>query len=682
MVVSDMEKQEIIRQEDWTNWTTADGTGAERWRQIEAFRAGEISTQHNSKVTPPDIRNFLADVQTRHLLAEYIRRVHHERAADVISQHQQALGRFAFDDLVLQNTIADICVAHGLSRELLDDRTRFPTLRQIRGEDCNVRLLAVLLRIGDLLDLSTSRACPLLLNAACPLPPESLVHWGQYNRIMHFAASPQSIALRAECDTPEEHRVLRDWCQWIEDEVGFAPKLLAGSERHQGWSPPIARMNGDSATITIKPSAHAKYRPCDWRFELDETAVFTRLTSDVYESPLSFVRELIQNALDAMRCQMYEELRVEGAVLPASPTDVTEMARERFPLWIRLSEEQVLNERSGEPENRQVITFEDSGIGMDEEIIRNHFLQVGRSYYTTPDFRRRYSFTPTSRFGIGFLSVFNVSSHVTVETLRVSTSNAVTSIRLTLTGPRNYLIVEDGDRRDSGTTIRVRLNRQMELSIGQLTTEIGNLCRRVEFPIFVDEFGRVTEIKAEQSSDFTFEIEDAEREGGSLLMKAFPFKDNTSQGEIYILARKDATGNEDWACRAWYEHEYRKTHPEADILPLVSSLVCLHGMSVNFPHASAKPAVRQDVRGQLPQLVLSRERHTAWTDIAVTRGARDQLRELLDAHLRHCALANGQDGWRYLNRLADQFPDMSFWAARHSMIPLYSSGVRSFFSFK
>ncbi len=321
-----------------------------------------------------------------------------------------------------------------------------------------------------------------------------------------------------------------------------------------------------------------------------------------------------------------------------------------------------------------MITFEDSGIGMDDEIIRRHFLQVGRSYYTTPEFRRRYSFIPTSRFGIGFLSVFNVSSHVTVETLRLSSSNSATSIRLTLTGPRNYLIVENGDRRDPGTMIRVRLNRERELSASQLTTEISNLCRRVEFPIFVDELGRITEIKAEQPSDFTFETEDAERKGGTFRMRAFPFRDNNSQGEIYILTRKDATGNEDWACRRWYEHEYGKIHPEADILPLVSSLVCLHGIQVNSPHAD-RPAVRQDVRGQLP-LSLSRERRHAWADTAVTRGARDRLREILDEHLKHCTLAGGQDGWRYLNRLADQFPDMNFWAARGGMIPLYRSGVR------
>jgi molecular chaperone HtpG len=150
-----------------------------------------------------------------------------------------------------------------------------------------------------------------------------------------------------------------------------------------------------------------------------------------------------------------------------------------------------------------------AALAWNEEIIRNHFLQVGRSYYTTPEFRRRYSFIPTSRFGIGFLSVFNVSSHITVETLRLSSSNSATSIRLTLTGPRNYLIVENGDRRDPGTIIRVRLNRERELSASQLTTEISKLCRRVEFPIFVDELGRITEIKAEQPSDFTFETEDA-----------------------------------------------------------------------------------------------------------------------------------------------------------------------------
>jgi hypothetical protein len=676
MVVSESEKQAILQEGEWINWTTGDGAAAERWRQIETFRAAALPEQSDSKVSAPEIRNFLADVQTRHLVAEYVRRIHHERAADIIRQHQGMLGRFAFDDPVLQRTIADICVAHGLPRESLDDRLRFPGLRQIRGDNCNIRLLAILLRIGDLLDLSTNRACPILLSAASPLPPESYAHWTQYNRITHFAFSPQSIVIRAECETPEEHRVLRDWCQWIEDEIRDAPKLLAGSERHH-WSPPIARMDGDSPTITIIPSSNAAYRACDWRFELNEAAIFKRLIADVYESPLSFIRELMQNALDATRCQMYEELRVEGAALPASPTDVPEAVRERFPLRIRLSEEEVLNDRTGERERRQSVIFEDTGIGMDEEIIKHHFLQVGRSYYTTPEFRRRYSFTPTSRFGVGFLSVFNVSSHITVETFKASSPKP---IRLTLTGPRNYLIVEEANRRAGGTKIAVRLNSDVNLLSGQLASELRDLCRRVEFPIFVDESGQTTEIRAEKLSDFTFDTLDVEREGGRFVMRAFPFKDDSVQGEIYVLARRDTGGVEDWASRGWYEYRYPKIHPEADTRPLVENLVCLHGILLNSPYHEGNCAARLDVRGQFPRLRLSREHH-AYHNPFESR-VQQRMRELLNEHLGKSELALGQNGWAYLNRLADEFPDMEFWAKRQQMIPLYKLGARVLASFQ
>lgn len=180
------------------------------------------------------VRNFLADLETRFLLAEFIRRGHHLRARTVIEQHQPTLGRFAFDDLVLQRTIADVCVAHGLRTHELEDQERFPDRRDIRGNAVNVRLLAILLRLGDLLDMSVDRACPLLLNAACPLPADSLAHWTQYQRITHRLTAPDRIEITAECENQGEHRVL-DWCQWIVDEVRASRTLLARSKRHHEY---------------------------------------------------------------------------------------------------------------------------------------------------------------------------------------------------------------------------------------------------------------------------------------------------------------------------------------------------------------------------------------------------------------------------------------------------------------
>jgi hypothetical protein len=109
-------------------------------------------------------------MQTRYLIAEFVRRSHHLRAVDVMTANQGLLGRFAFDDPMLLLVIGNVCSGHGLRQEELNDDVRYPDRCDIRGQKANVKLLAILLRIGDLLDMSAERACPLLLNAASPLP--------------------------------------------------------------------------------------------------------------------------------------------------------------------------------------------------------------------------------------------------------------------------------------------------------------------------------------------------------------------------------------------------------------------------------------------------------------------------------------------------------------------------------
>lgn len=231
MVVSDKEKASILRLEEWQAWTSDGGSGARRWLEIQDFRKGEEDNAH---------RVFIADIQTRFLIAEFLRRTHHLRAASVITQHQTTLGRFAFDDPMLLRTIADVCIAHGLRQYELDDNERFPDRRDIRNDKVNVKFMAILLRIGDLLDVSHDRACPLLLNAACPLPPESLAHWTQYKRIVHRLTAPDCIAITAECETQEEHRYIQDWCQWLVDELHEARFRMARASRHNDWVPPKA----------------------------------------------------------------------------------------------------------------------------------------------------------------------------------------------------------------------------------------------------------------------------------------------------------------------------------------------------------------------------------------------------------------------------------------------------------
>jgi hypothetical protein len=662
MVTSDDEKANIIASDDWKEWTSGDSPGAKRWLEIQAFRRGDIPSD---KV----LRDFLADVQTRFLIAEFVRRTHHLRAREFMVQNQQRLGLFALNNPILLRTIADVCVAHGLDQTELEDRERYPDRRDIEEEEVNVRFAAILLRLGDLLEMSHDRACPLLLSAACPLPSESYAHWTQYQRIVHFLTAQ----LRAECENQEEHRFLRDWCQWLTVEVKNASVLMSRSTRHSDWQLPRIDIDGPGATIKILPAPHATYIPSDWKFDLDIDSVFNRLINDVYIDPLSFVRELIQNALDATRCQLYLDLKRDGLEVPEYPTQVEQERRFRYPVLVGIRAIELHNPLSGEMERRHTVTVADQGIGMDREIIHRYLLQVGRSYYATPEFQRSFRFIPTSRFGLGFLSVFAVSDKVTLETYKPTSSSKDEPLRLVLTGPRNYLLLEKGTHRTAaGTQVEVLLREP--LTQGDLTRAVKQWCRKVEFPIVVNDLGVETVINAERPEQFTYEIPEVTDPSAKLAVRAFDINRHGIEGELYVFVRTDSRG-ESWTAWNWAKYTYPSKHPQASAPLFPGSLVCLHGITVRQSPTSER-CERIDYRDASKQLVLSRDfgRHVRLgggeSDIRIS----SRWEEILREHLATSELARGTGSWWYRQRLIDNFGFSSFWAEVPETIPTYVSG--------
>src|SRR5207249_2078363 len=63
MVTADQEKLEILKSEAWNSWISKEAGAADRWQNIQKLRRGD---QPKSEVE----RHFLADVQTRFLVAE------------------------------------------------------------------------------------------------------------------------------------------------------------------------------------------------------------------------------------------------------------------------------------------------------------------------------------------------------------------------------------------------------------------------------------------------------------------------------------------------------------------------------------------------------------------------------------------------------------------------------------
>ncbi len=673
MVVSDREKAEILQSEEWKRWTS-EGAGVKRWQEVQEFR-------ESGSAPSDEVRRFLADVQTRFLIAEFVRRSHHRRAADFLEQHEAALGRFAFEDPVLRRTIADVCKAHGLATYELDDRQRFPDRRSVRHGLANVQFLAIVLRLGDLLDMSYDRACPLLLNAASPLPPDSYAHWSQYARVVDRLTAHDLIRVRAECETQEEHRYLRDWCQWLVAEVRSAASLMSHAERHQDWRPPRASFKDEDhpdGTIDIQPSARANYVFTDWRFELDSDAVFERLIRDVHGEPMEFIRELLQNAFDASRCQMYADLRREGETPPKYPTQVDEDRRRRYPIKVSLEVREIEIELSGESEERQVLTIEDLGIGMDKHIIERYFLQVGRSYYQTDEFRTQYRFVPASRFGVGFLSTFAASNDVVVETYKPSSPRNDGPLRLRLRGPRNYLLTERARRALGGTRIEVTLRSPIEA--GMLTKLVSDWCKRVEFPIVVDELGVRTTIEADKPLSDVSQVPDVSEEDACFTIRTFPIDSPGMEGEAYVFAHVDSRG-ESWVATSWAHYTYLNKYPLASLPRLPSGYVCLHGINtgaaIAYSHIyDIAGTLRLDVRREMTDLPMSRDlpRSPLRASSGLRACEQHLWEKLLADHLAESRRASGTEAWKYKQQLIDVFPAEAYWRELPGTIRLYENG--------
>ncbi|MEU4741939.1 molecular chaperone [Actinosynnema sp. NPDC023658] len=177
----------------------------------------------------------------------------------------------------------------------------------------------------------------------------------------------------------------------------------------------------------------------------------------LYGNPNVFVRELLQNAVDAVRLRRLLDPDHERGAVAVSCWE------EGGSIWFRI---------------------DDNGIGMDLYAIRKYFLQVGRSYYNSDDLRRelrhlsaqRSRFGAISRFGIGVMSCFMLGDRIEVSTRKFDgRGERGTALRLSVDRREDFATLRregQGDdpilagpgvaaldfRATSGTTVAVRID--------------------------------------------------------------------------------------------------------------------------------------------------------------------------------------------------------------------------------
>ncbi len=125
----------------------------------------------------------------------------------------------------------------------------------------------------------------------------------------------------------------------------------------------------------------------DHRFQINLRGLIDLLSNHLYSNPDVFVRELLQNGVDAIRARSYVEPEHEGEIVIDA------------------------HHRAGKPPS---LVFSDNGIGLNEEEIHKFLATIGESSKRADNWDRAVDFI--GQFGIGLLSCFVVSEEIVVVT--------------------------------------------------------------------------------------------------------------------------------------------------------------------------------------------------------------------------------------------------------------------------
>lgn len=278
------------------------------------------------------------------------------------------------------------------------------------------RFIAMLLRLGDLLDIDNGR-----FNAGAELsfgglPASSLPHKAKHDAATQILITPEQIRFRSDCPNSEAYLETRQFVTWLENEVDFLTKYWAKivPEDFEGYAPAF-----DCKELFINGSPDIE-GVAGLKFEISQDKAFQIIEgSNIYEDRFVFIREVIQNALDASKLQLWSDLSsgvyrswcepTEGTVL--QPSDVPATIYENYPIKIQLST----------LENGLVqVRISDRGTGISIDSFKR-MCSVGVSISGSAQLQKTIQempawLRPTAGFGIGLQSIFLLADQFEIDT--------------------------------------------------------------------------------------------------------------------------------------------------------------------------------------------------------------------------------------------------------------------------
>ena len=354
----------------------------------------------------------------------------------------------------------------------------------------------------------------------------------------------------------------------------------------------------------------------------DVAGLIRLLAKNLYAQPDVFIREMIQNAHDAIK----RRREVDGSGAPAGLIQVR------------------VNRSYGGPE--PTIVFEDNGAGLTEQEVHEYLSTIGRS--GTDKFRRqlmkkgRYAEANSliGQFGIGLLSAFVVAKRVVVETRSCRADNH--GWRWECWGDKEYTLTRDESQSvGSRVTLYIDANHRDVLDLEFVRKAVRKYADFISVPIHLNQEGRINAVDAPWHRAYASEY-DRLAEHRTFVDRRFPdialsilpvdiAKPHPVQGVLYISDRRSdlsAQGRVDI-----YQSRMFITADNPDLLPVWARFVRGVVDSTALTPTAARDSIQQDdtfrsVRESLGRVIIEHLKQMARENLP-------RFQEIMDWHHYH-----------------------------------------------
>ncbi|WP_447868236.1 HD domain-containing protein [Rahnella aceris] len=349
------------------------------------------------------------------VLSDYYRKIHAERSGVLVQDPQSAKIASPRTSLIpkrLFGLVALIIACHGKNREEIINLAR-----RNEGMDsddyAHPRYIASLLRIGDLLDIDDGRFCQTLLSNIGDVPISSLNHQRKHASIESLHIDSDSIEIEAICHDYASYSVQRSWFDYIKNEFDYQKSVwnsIAPNNTYRAL-PTISKLNCVlSGYLNIDGAAP--------KINLDTQRIYDYLTGTlIYSEKYPYIRELIQNAIDATMYKVWD-IMTHTKNISNKSDHIVRCEYEKLLNNERIDINIVEIENEKDEEINYTLTIKDSATGISFEDLKKIFNCGSENTptrkkikNTMPDWAK-----PSGFFGLGLHSAFRICEKVKITT--------------------------------------------------------------------------------------------------------------------------------------------------------------------------------------------------------------------------------------------------------------------------